>query len=210
MIDDPVSSLDANSLFYAFGFMKEKTKDAGQLFILTHNFQFFSLVRNWFKYFNKKEKTFYQLNCRYDSGKRNASLDPLDKLLKDYESEYHYLFKTIKRRAQVSSTGRDLSADYSYPNIARRLLESFLAFRYPNKENFHSRIESITGIESSKRTRIDRYLQSGSHDSSIPESAHDPTILAETGEILNDLLKLIETADKEHYDEMILVCESTS
>ncbi len=209
MIDDPVSSLDANCLFYAFGFMKEKTKDAGQLFILTHNFQFFSLVRNWFNHINKKFRKFYQLNCGYDSGKRNASLDPLDKLLWQHESEYHYLFKMIKIRAEDSSTGRDLAADYSYPNIARRLLESFLAFRYPNKKSFHDRIESITGIESSKRTRIERYLQSGSHDCSIPESAHDPSILSETSEILIDLLKLIETADKGHYDEMVLTYESS-
>ncbi|EQD57031.1 hypothetical protein B1A_11283, partial [mine drainage metagenome] len=38
VIDDPVSSLDANSLFSAFGFMKQRTATAGQLFVLTHNF----------------------------------------------------------------------------------------------------------------------------------------------------------------------------
>ncbi|MCG8047039.1 MAG: AAA family ATPase [Candidatus Thiodiazotropha endolucinida] len=48
VIDDPISSLDANSLYSAFGFMKEKTKDAKQLFILTHSFSFFRLVRGWF------------------------------------------------------------------------------------------------------------------------------------------------------------------
>ena len=31
VIDDPVSSLDSNALFHAFGFMKGRTKDAGQL-----------------------------------------------------------------------------------------------------------------------------------------------------------------------------------
>lgn len=36
VIDDPVSSLDANSSFCAFGFMKSRLKDVGQLFILTH------------------------------------------------------------------------------------------------------------------------------------------------------------------------------
>ena len=29
VIDDPVSSLDANALFFAFGYMKERTKECG-------------------------------------------------------------------------------------------------------------------------------------------------------------------------------------
>ena len=49
VIDDPVSSLDANSLYNAFGFMKQRTLDAGQLFVLTHNFTFFRQVLNWFR-----------------------------------------------------------------------------------------------------------------------------------------------------------------
>src|SRR5262249_42516519 len=48
VLDDPVSSLDANALYLAFGFIRERTKDAGQLFIFTHNFTFFRQVRNWF------------------------------------------------------------------------------------------------------------------------------------------------------------------
>ncbi|WP_419652950.1 AAA family ATPase, partial [Thiolapillus sp.] len=46
LIDDPVSSLDANALFSAFGYMKVHTKDCHQLFILTHNFSFFRQVKN--------------------------------------------------------------------------------------------------------------------------------------------------------------------
>jgi energy-coupling factor transporter ATP-binding protein EcfA2 len=56
VIDDPVSSLDANSLFSAFGYMKERTKECGQLFILTHNFQFFRNVKNWFHYIIRHSK----------------------------------------------------------------------------------------------------------------------------------------------------------
>ena len=41
VLDDPVSSLDANALFLAFGFIREHAGHAGQLFVLTHNFSFF-------------------------------------------------------------------------------------------------------------------------------------------------------------------------
>ncbi len=54
VIDDPVSSLDANALFSAFGYMKERTKQAGQLFIFTHSFPFFRLVKNWFHHLPKQ------------------------------------------------------------------------------------------------------------------------------------------------------------
>ena len=47
VLDDPVSSLDANALFLAFGFIRERTQDSGQLFVLTHNFTFFRNVKNW-------------------------------------------------------------------------------------------------------------------------------------------------------------------
>src|SRR5690606_40846036 len=53
VIDDPVSSLDANALFSAFGYMKERTKEAGQLFIFTHSFAFFRNVKKWFHCLNK-------------------------------------------------------------------------------------------------------------------------------------------------------------
>ena len=48
VLDDPISSLDANALFLAYGFIQERTRNAGQLFVLTHNFTFFRQVRNWF------------------------------------------------------------------------------------------------------------------------------------------------------------------
>lgn len=40
VVDGPVSSLDSNFLYCAFGFMKSRLKDTGQLFVLTHNFLF--------------------------------------------------------------------------------------------------------------------------------------------------------------------------
>jgi len=47
VIDDPISSLDSNSLFQAFAFLKNAVKDAEQVFIFTHNFSFLKLILNW-------------------------------------------------------------------------------------------------------------------------------------------------------------------
>jgi wobble nucleotide-excising tRNase len=83
VIDDPVSSLGANSLYCAFGYMKERTRDAKQLFVLTHNFGFFRQVKNWFNFAGNiknnpydpgksKISHFYMLSMKIDSGQRNG------------------------------------------------------------------------------------------------------------------------------------------
>src|SRR6202000_1989075 len=50
VIDDPISSLDASAIYQAFSFLKNGTKAAKQLFVLTHNFEFLKLLTDWIKY----------------------------------------------------------------------------------------------------------------------------------------------------------------
>jgi len=102
ILDDPVSSLDANALYLAFGFIRDRTRDTGQLFVLTHNFQFFRLVQQWFSQLNRQNKEvnkpparFYMLEQVHRSTLRCTKFCALDPLLERYESEYHYLFARI-------------------------------------------------------------------------------------------------------------------
>ena len=85
VLDDPVSSLDSNALYLAFGFIRERTQDVAQLFILTHNFTFFRNVRNWFhhlkgqrkKDINERPAQFYMLESRFHGSHRFSVLCPL-------------------------------------------------------------------------------------------------------------------------------------
>jgi wobble nucleotide-excising tRNase len=137
VIDDPVSSLDANALFSAFGYLQDRTKDAGQLLVLTHNFAFFRLVKNWFNKqpgqnkgdITKRPSRFYMLVAARHGDRRTAALAPLDPLLHEFESEYHYLFKRVYEEANRPDHQIGLAENYGMPNITRRLLEAFLAFR---------------------------------------------------------------------------------
>jgi wobble nucleotide-excising tRNase len=210
VLDDPVSSLDANALYLAFGFIRERTKDAGQLIIFTHNFTFFRQVRNWFHHLpnqNKKDISrrparFYMLNCVRDGDQRCATICQLDPLLEEYESEYHYLFACIYRATSSDATGT-LEQNYSLPNMARRLLESFLAFRRPEiSGDLWKKMESVDFGEA-KKLRILRFLHTHSHSDTVGEPQHDPSLLAEARSVLKDLLELIESEDKAHYDAMV-------
>jgi wobble nucleotide-excising tRNase len=103
VIDDPIGSLDSNHLFNTYAFIKTKLKDCLQLFILTHNYEFYSLVRDWALDDEKdkraeKAQTAWRhwsiyLIRRGDDEKSVLEVIP-GPLLK-FNSEYHYLFSTL-------------------------------------------------------------------------------------------------------------------
>lgn len=205
VVDDPVSSLDANSLFSAFGFMRERTKKVGQLFIFTHNFCFFRQVKNWFSNINRykkklhKEADFYMLQCEGIGELRCAKIITLDRLLKDYESEYHYLFSLVYQG--VNSKNRELEQFYYLPNISRRLLEAFLAFREPSTEGLYAKLEHLN-FDNAKKARILRFLHTHSHSGEVDDPEHDISILSETPKVLRDIIDLIKSEDQRHFEEM--------
>lgn len=218
VIDDPVSSLDANSLFCAFGYMRDRTKAAAQLFILTHNFGFFRQVRSWFRHLpgqGKKNSAlrpaqFYLLNAFFKGGHRNAALQPLDPLLLDYESEYHYLFKHVADEATKDGTDGNLEQYYGMPNVARRLLEAFLAFRQPALCGELQEQLALVPYDDAKKARILRFLHTFSHNDNIAEGDHDLSILAETRPVLMDVLNLISKVDPDHHAAMIALIAATA
>lgn len=208
VIDDPVSSLDANALFSAFGYMKERTKQCGQLFIFTHSFPFFRLAKNWIHHLpNQKKKNvdsrpgrFFLLRShRHSDGTRTSRLGPLDRLLEEYESEYQYLFKRVYDEAYRTDVD-SLEHHYGLPNVARRLIEAFLAFRFPDLNGeLAPRLERVN-FDSAKKTRILRLLNTYSHAGTISDPGHDLSLLAETQPVLRDVLEMMKAADKEHYE----------
>lgn len=142
VVDDPVSSFDSNHLFHAYSFLKTQCIDAKQLFVLTHNFTYFKLVRDWFATTNKnraKKKPskepvafFYRLDATPGSP-RNSLLVDADESLKNYGSEYHYIFK--KLYAYRAKTTLDRDEAFLTANLARKLLESFFTFKFPRGRN---------------------------------------------------------------------------
>jgi wobble nucleotide-excising tRNase len=204
VLDDPVSSLDANALYLAFGLIRARTQHAAQLFILTHNFTFFRQVRNWFDHLkgqDKKGRRFYMLDCVRDGNQRSSAIRPLDPLLEKYESEYHYLFARVYREAGAASPAV-LEESYILPNVARRLLEAFLAFRQPQVARHLWEKMMTVSFDEAKKLRILRFLDTHSHGETIGEPEHDPSLLSEARSVLKDLLEFIKEQDPAHYAAM--------
>ena len=211
VVDDPVSSLDANSLYGAFGYLKEKTVNAKQLFILTHHFTLFKQAKNWLKRMPKNDplqKTAkYQIKCISEEPCRISEICRLDKLLDDYDSEYYYLFDQVNKIGNMSTQEARLDQYYGMPNLARRLLEAFFAFKRPtmldgdkNKSLFS--VLDKTELTVAEKTKIDRFLNFYSHLQHVGEQEHDISILSETPAIMRSVLEIIKTEDPTHFAEM--------
>lgn len=197
VVDDPVSSLDSNSIFQAFAFLKNAVKEAKQVFFLTHDCDFLRLLINWVKN-SRQPAAYYMITDVYDaSGARCAIVTTLDKLLQEHESEYHYLFK---RLYTFQSDGTIMSV-YDMPNIARKVLESFLMFRVPSSESLYRKMESLKPhFDENKLTAIYKFVNDQSH---ITGKGFDPALVGETKKNVKYLLEMIEAVFPEHYKILV-------
>ncbi len=203
VVDDPISSLDSASLFQAFAFLKNAVKEAAQVFILTHNFEFLKLVINWLKHDGGNKAGYYMIKNCHDNGCRSAELDLMDKELYKYESEYHYLFKKLK---EFRSDGT-IAQSYPIPNIARKVLDTFLLFRVPTGVSPYKKLEKIketTSFDENKLAAIYKFTNDQSH---ITGSGFDPALVPETQKNVQYLLEMIKEVFPEHYK---LLDESTN
>ena len=210
VLDDPVSSLDAQALYLAFAFIKERTKKVSQLFIFTHNWSLFRLVRRWFSELNQWEEKdqeseaarFYMLECDVEQDPRTSTLKPLDPLLRDHESEYQYLFSRVWDAAHRDGEA-GLSAYYVLPNVARRLMEAFLGFRYPDSRTGLADLFQRVELDPVAKTEMQRFMNVQSHIPTIGDLDEDPSVLATTRVVLRNVLNLMEAEDANHYRGMV-------
>ncbi|MCM5576597.1 AAA family ATPase, partial [Xanthomonas hortorum pv. pelargonii] len=216
VVDDPVSSFDSNHLFHAYSFLRTQCTNARQLFVLTHNFTYFKLVRDWFTITNrnreKKEKPqncfFYRLDAPPGSPRHSLLVDA-DDSLKNYGSEYHYIFKKLYGYRAHTTLNRDEA--FLTANLARKLIESFFTFKYPKRRSDISALMDV-GLEGCTITtpelkeKIYRFINKYSHSDVIEITEESSENLAgESHSVIGSILQWLEEVDKKHYDEMTQV-----
>jgi wobble nucleotide-excising tRNase len=197
VIDDPISSLDASAIYQAFSFLKNAVKDAKQIFVLTHNFDFLKLVLSWAKRGFKKQAKYYMVVCIESEGYRDAVIRNLDDLLINHSSEYQFLFKTLH---QFKSDGTILSC-YNIPNMARKVLETFLEFHVPSNDDIYRQLENVK-FDEHKKTAIYKFTNDLSH---YTGKGFDPALVAETQKNTTFLLEMIKDAAPDHYNGLVAI-----
>lgn len=196
VIDDPISSLDSNSLYQAFSFLKNAVEGCGQVFILTHNFDFLKLLLNWRSRVSG-QTGYYMINNTVVGDVRRASVQHMDRELREYESEYHYLFKRLKEmRADQDGT---IAKAYPVPNIARKVWETFLYYRVPNGKNPHTKTTALKeqGYDALKLDAIYKFTNDQSH---MTGGGFDPALVPETKKVLDELFEMMELISPEHFN----------
>lgn len=190
VVDDPISSLDSSAIYQAFACLKNAVKDAKQVFLLTHNFEFLKLLLDWLKQ-TKKAASYYMIVCAETEAHRVASITALDQMLIDHPTEYHFLFKMLYT---FKSDGK-IATCYHIPNIARKLLETFLEFYTPSAESPYKKLEAVA-FDENKKTAIYKFTNDLSHRTG---KGFDPAIVAESQKNVRFLLEMIESLAPAHY-----------
>jgi wobble nucleotide-excising tRNase len=159
-VDDPISSLDTKALNYAFSIIKGALSDAAQLIMMTHNLHFMNEAKKWLKKKTEKEvgkdkatATLLFLDAVQEAGTetRSSSIRIMPALIREYESEYHYLFHMVLEFSR-SPYGK---TEYFYfmPKALRKVLEIFLAFKLPGSEGLSSKVENVAKAGYGNRRR---------------------------------------------------------
>ena len=213
VVDDPISSLDSKALNYAFSVLKGHVGGALQLILLTHNVNFMNECRKWLKgKVDKGVASLLFIDIKSTGYTRQSGLVKLPTLLREYDSEYHYLFSLVKAFAE--SDGKVEDHLFLMPNAMRKVAEVFLAFKRPVNNGLGDKVDALAqtadnlGIDAARFRAIDRLVQVESHGDSLEDLiAFSSMTVEEAHQCATALMEMIEKLDPEHYKRQCSLCK---
>ncbi len=220
VIDDPVSSLDSDSLFQVYAILFgeiERHKDR-QYFILTHNLDFFGHLLYEYKKTNGQIMedlvNFYQIKL----GESGSRIEKLSNSLINYRSDYQYAISKLNK----IKDSQDLDDNILAANLLRRVLETFLHFKYGHgdlKSKLNSlyskyRKGKINNSNPAEKEEIEqvivqeekamyRFINHGSHEF-LGIEKYDISVLQGSKQRVENFFKVVKIVDKDHYKTFIL------
>jgi wobble nucleotide-excising tRNase len=213
-IDDPISSLDANHIFFVYSLInseivkpieveengqKVKKERYKQLFISTHNLDFLKYLKRLPGAMNKKTSQYFIIQ-------RNSNTSIIQLMpgyLKNYVTEFNYLFHQIYKCANA-----DITADgnhgcfYNFGNNARKFLEAFLYYKYPNAKSHDYKLLRFFGDDAIASSLTDRITNEYSH-LAIFERSLMPIDVPEMKTTAEFILKKIGKKDPDQYNALL-------
>lgn len=204
-IDDPISSLDSNHIYFIFSLIVSKIAKTGcfsQLFISTHNLDFLKYLNRLKSYHldkNGKQVADSKAYFLIERIGNHSSIQALPQYLKSNATEYNYLFSQIYKVSQcVAVTDDNYDILYSFGNSARKFLEMYLYFKYPTDEELLPKLKRFFEPEDVPPILINRLVNEDSHGPT-PENSLRAGIDPETIPVAKKILQLLQK-DSEQYD----------
>lgn len=217
-IDDPISSLDANHIFFVYSLINaeivtpEKYEENGemkererfkQLFISTHNLDFLKYLKrlpgaNQDERKKESKKRFrYLILERLD---RISTIRFMPKYLREYVTEFNYLFEQIHKCASIETIDdTNYTTFYNFGNNARKFLEIYLYYKYPNRGMTEETLRSFFGEGNIPAVLMSRINNEYSHLAGVFERGSTPTEVPEMKGASSFILKKIKEKDPDQY-----------
>ncbi|HEH4547682.1 TPA: AAA family ATPase [Campylobacter coli] len=229
-IDDPISSLDNNHIFFIFSLIENEIikKDSfEQFFISTHNLDFLKYIKRLKKSKpkqNENDETEYEFPQYYfiergvKESMETSEIKNLSKCLKKYTTEFNYLFEQIYNFKNIDGIhNEDLKTSivYNFGNNLRKFLEIYLFFKYPNNfeslkqeliERFFNDTYQSDDIDKNQKIIagvINRYQNEYSHLREILSRGMQPIDIEESKKIADFILKMIEKNDNNQFKALV-------
>lgn len=216
-IDDPISSLDGNHIFFMFSLIESliakpiKNADGTnsyrykQLFISTHNLDFLKYLK---KISLPNERN--HGGCQHFIVERNGGASQISLMpsyLRDYITEFNYLFHQIYKCRNQGGVNESHEPYYGFGNNLRKFLEAFLFFKFPHhddKNDAFERIKKFFGEEDPTAIAlVNRLNNEFSHLESIPDRGFKPVEIPEISKVANYVLDKIYASDPHQYNSLL-------
>tara|TARA_R110000772_G_scaffold268705_1_gene397762 strand:- start:10889 stop:13321 length:2433 start_codon:yes stop_codon:yes gene_type:complete len=207
-IDDPISSLDANHIFFVYSLINAaivKPKNFLQLFISTHNLDFLKYLKrisNDYKGKGDKRikiREFFLVERSDDS----SQICLMPGYLKNYVTEFNYLFHQIYKCATAESIDDgNYHEFYNFGNNARKFLEIYLYFRYPNGVDGDEKLLKFFGEDSIPAIFTDRVNNEYSHLCGGFERGASPIEVPEMKTVAQQIISKIKD-DADQYSALL-------
>jgi len=196
IIDDPISSLDSNNMFTVYAIIKSLLIDCHQLFILTHSFEFFSLIKRWMRSDLNKDHSIYLI---YKEKNGESTIKNIPEELRKFNSEYIYLFSRLYDFCSCPSS--DYEHLLNLPNMARRFMEIFSGLMIPRASGGLKNNMEILFPDAILRERVFDFINSHSHKKSVASALFMPD-LAESVYVIKACLRAIEDFNAGYYKRL--------
>jgi len=208
-IDDPVSSLDSNHTFFVFSLIENvitkpyKNEDGSnsfkykQLFISTHNLDFLKYLK---RLFQKKNETEYFLIERFG---KNSNIILMPNYLKDYITEFNYLFHQIYKCSIIENEKIEHDCFYNFGNNLRKFLEAYLFYKYPVRIGGKEKLNMFFSDDELSVDLTNRLENEFSHLEEIFDRSVKPIEIPEIPKLARYVLDKIKEKDEEQYSALL-------
>jgi wobble nucleotide-excising tRNase len=200
-IDDPVSSLDGNHVFFIYSLIAAEVIEKDrfeQIFVSTHSLDFL-------KYLKRMDRD--DRKCEYLLVHREgdtSTIRRMPKYLRDYVTEFNYLFHEIYKCSRMESDGDTTYVSLcSFGNNARKFLEMYLYFRYPDFTSTVAKMERFFADGKVPAILSWKLTNEYSHLSGAVERASMPVELPEAKSVAKQILKRIKEIDEDQYTALV-------